>query len=329
MKVVDRECQLCGSTGHHSLVSVREMMFGTREVFEYFTCTGCGSLQVVDVPKDEDIARYYPPNYYSYVAVQPAIFRWLTTHLDRHELRRGSAPLGALVSTVLPERIVRTGITGHLVKFLGKLGVTQDMRVLDVGCGGGATLDRLARIGFTNLLGADPFISEDCETSLGVTLMKRYLSEVPGEFDLILFNHSLEHVPDFISTLKDARQKLASGGQCLVRLPTTSSEAWDTYREHWVDIDAPRHIVIPSRDGMMFAADKVGMRLARTFDESTLVQFIASEAYRRDVHLTDPRLLLKMLRIFGPKQFWEWEKRAERFNSEGRGDRVGFVLRAV
>jgi Rps23 Pro-64 3,4-dihydroxylase Tpa1-like proline 4-hydroxylase len=33
-----------------------------------------------------------------------------------------------------------------------------------------------------------------------VPLMKRYLGEVPGEFDLIMFNHSLEHMPDPVET---------------------------------------------------------------------------------------------------------------------------------
>lgn len=323
------ECQLCGSMGPHALVSVREMMFGTRELFDYLTCVGCGSLQIINVPQDEELARYYPPNYYSYTAEQPAVLRWMTTQQDRHELRRGKAPFGSLISKLLPERIVRAVITGNIVKMLSMLGIARDARILDVGCGRGVLLDRLARVGFENLLGADPFISADGTTPLGVGLMKRYVSEVPGEFDLIMFNHSLEHVPDFIATLEAAREKLASGGCCLVRLPTTSSEAWDTYGENWVDIDAPRHIVIPSRHGMKIAADKVRLQLDRTFDDSTFFQFIASEAYRHDIALTDPKLFWKMLRTFGIKQFWDWEKRAEALNSRARGDRVGFVLRPV
>ena len=39
--------------------------------------------------------------------------------------------------------------------------------------------------------------------------MKRYLSEVTGEFDVIMFNHSLEHVPDLVATLAAAYEKLA------------------------------------------------------------------------------------------------------------------------
>ena len=154
--------------------------------------------------------------------------------------------------------------------------------------------------------------------------MKRYLSEVTGKFDLIMFNHSLQHVPDPVATLEAAYEKLAAGGICLVRLPTTSSEAWTIYGADWVQIDAPRHIVIPSRQGMALAADTVGLRVEKTFDDSTLGQFLGSEAYRRDVALSDP----KFLRTFGPRRIWEWAKRAERLNRQGRGDQTGFVLRA-
>lgn len=329
MNEVTTECQLCGSAGPHQITPVREMMFGTREVFEYFSCAGCDSLQIINVPDDQELARHYPPSYYSYdVSAQPTILRWLTTQQDRYELHTGGQPVGALLSKVLPERIVRGVITGNIVKMLGQLGIERDARILDVGCGGGALLDRLARVGFTNLSGADPFIASEGKTPLGVPLMKRYLSEVAGEFGLIMFNHSLEHVPDFIATLKAANEKLAVGGACLVRLPTTSSEVWNTYRADWVDIDAPRHIVIPSREGMALAAEKVGMRVDKTIDDSTFFGFIASEAYRHNVKLTDPKLFWKMRRIFGFKQFWDWEKRAEELNRQGRGDRAGFVLRA-
>jgi hypothetical protein len=157
--------------------------------------------------------------------------------------------------------------------------------------------------------------------------MKRYLSEVTGEFDLIMFDHSLGHVPDPVATLKAAYEKLAAGGICLVRLPTTSSKAWTIYRADWVQIDAPRHIVIPSRQGMAVAADTVGLRVEKTFDYSTSGQFIGSKAYRRDIALTNLKIL-RIFRIFGPKRIWDWEKRAERLNRQGRGDQTGFVLPA-
>jgi SAM-dependent methyltransferase len=322
---VTQRCRLCGSTGPHQTIAVREMMFGTREQFEYYSCAVCDTLQIVNVLEGDELMRHYPSNYYSYNAsAQPKFFRWLITQQDRFKLRTGGRLVGAFLSTPLPEGIVRVAIGGDVVRMLAQLAVERDARILDVGCGSGALLDRLATVGFNNLSGADPFIAADGETPRGVPLMKRDLSEVTGEFDLIMFNHSLEHFPDPVAALKVTYEKLAAGGICLVRLPTTSSEAWSIYKADWVQIDAPRHTVIPSRQGMALAADRVGLRVERTFDDSNLGQFMGSEAYRRDVAVTDP----KILRMFGPKRIWEWEKRADRLNRQGRGDQTGFVLRA-
>lgn len=326
MNVVTRDCRLCGSTGPHQTIEIREMMFGTRELFEYFSCAACETLQISNALEGEELMRHYPPNYYSHSAsAQPSVFRWLTTRHDRLKLRGGSRMFGALITAPVSEGIFRVLLGGDVVRMLAALEIEPDTRILDVGCGSGGLLDRLARLGFTNLSGADPFIEADGESSEGVPLMKRDLSAVVGKFDLIMFNHSLEHVPDPVATLEVAYEKLAAGGMCLARVPTTSSEAWATYRADWVQADAPRHMVIPSRRGMALAAERAGLRVDRTFDDSNLGQFMGSEAYLRDVPVTDP----KILRMFGPKRLWEWEKRAVRLNRQDRGDQTGFVLRAV
>ncbi|WP_082960010.1 class I SAM-dependent methyltransferase [Mycobacterium sp. 852002-53434_SCH5985345] len=322
MDEATQECRLCGSTGPHQTTAVREMMFGTQELFYYYCCAACETLQIVNVPKGEELARHYPPDYYSYaVLAQPRVLQWLNTQRDRFELHTGGWVVGALL--VALSSGARAAL-GGAVRMLGQLGIERDARILDVGCGGGALLDRLSKAGFSNLCGADPFLASDGETPRGVPLMKQNLSEVTGDFDLIMFNHSLEHVPDLVATLTAAGEKLASGGICLVRVPTTSSEAWTIYRQDWVQLDAPRHIVIPSRQGMTVAADRAGLRVDRTFDDSNELQFFGSEAYRRDVALTDP----KIRQIFRPKQIRDWRKRAERLNLQGRGDQTGFVLRA-
>ncbi len=217
MSDVDKECRLCGSAGPHPKIPIREMMFGSRESFEYYSCTACDTLQIVNILEGDELAQHYPPNYYSYNA-QPRFFRWLTTQKDRFELHTGGRVVGTLMDALVPEGIVRV-VIGDLVKMLNQLALDRDARIIDVGCGGGALLDRLATIGFSNLSGADPFIEADGKTPQGVPLMKRYLGEVTGEFDLIMFNHSLEHMPDPVATLRAAHDKLAPGGMCLVRLP--------------------------------------------------------------------------------------------------------------
>jgi SAM-dependent methyltransferase len=317
MNEIAKECRLCGLQGPHQTVTIREMMYGTREQFEYYICSECDTLQIVDVPDGDDLKRHYGADYYSYnVSPQSRTRQWLSTQRDRFELKTGGRMAGSILAALRPEYVTR---------ILGQLALKRDARILDVGCGAGHLLDRLARAGFSNVSGADPFIAEDSETQIGVPLLKRYLHEMNGEFDLIIFSHSLEHVPDPIAMLKTAREKLSTDGICLVRVPTTSSEAWTTYREDWVQIDAPRHLVIPSRQGLALAAGKVGLRVEKTIDDSSAFQFFGSEQYRQDVALTDPRGRA----IFGRKQIADWEKRAEELNRQGRGDQASFVLSAM
>jgi SAM-dependent methyltransferase len=322
---ISAPCRLCESTGPHQAYVIREMMFGTRELFEYFSCEECGTLQVVQELEGDELMRHYPPDYYSYSAAErPKFFQWLISQHDRFKLRSGGRLVGALLAAPLPEGFVRVLLGGDVVTMFARLDVARDARILDVGCGSGELLDRLARLGFTRLAGADPFIAADGQSPRGVPLMRRELSGVSGEFDLIMFNHSLEHVPDPVAALEVASAKLAPGGVCLARVPTTTSEAWEIYGADWVQADAPRHMVIPSRRGMELAAERAGLRVEETFDDSTLGQFMGSEAYRRDVAVTDP----KILRLFTFRQLRQWEKRAQRLNEQNRGDQAGFVLRA-
>ena len=325
--VTSRECRLCGSRGPHQTVASQEMMFGTRELFEYYVCAGCDSLQIMDVLTPEELSRHYSTDYYSYRSPSdvPKFIRWLIAQQDRHELGTGRSPVGRVLAALPPG--VRALFGGPVVEMLGRQGIDRHARILDVGCGSGSLLDRLARVGFDNLWGADPFIDDHVEGPAGVTLLKQELNEVDGSFDVIMFNHSLEHVPDMIGTLRAAVERLTPDGFCLIRLPTTSSEAWEIYGEDWVLFDAPRHFVIPSRRGMSIAAEASGLRVDDVIDDSNSYQFFASELIRNDVALLEMKGLGDVIERFGLKQLWEWERRSTELNRQGGGEQAGFVLR--
>lgn len=308
------ECELCQSHGGADRISVREMMFGTRDLFTYFICPNCESLQLIDIPTSADLVRHYDRGYYAYKAARKSQIRqYLTAQRDRFIMGTGGGVVGALVSWARPD----LGI-----QLLADLQLGRDARILDVGCGRGILLDRLAAAGFTNLTGIDPFAPDECVNTSRFRLIKSTLSQIDGEmFDLIMFHHSLEHVPNLTDTLRCAKDILATEGICLVRIPTTSSEAWKIYRENWVQIDAPRHFVIPSRIGLATAAERAGLRLERIIDDSTAFQFSGSEKYLRNVPLNANRV------VFGRRQEQLWDKRAKVLNRISRGDQACFIFR--
>src|SRR5882672_268231 len=169
-------CKACLSNGEHHRHVFVEMMFGTKERFEYQECIDCGTIQRLSDIEDE--GRFYPDRYYSFA--KPPRNLWVTAIRDAHALGTKSI-LGALASFVRYDPIV--GV-------IGDFGIDPSSRVLDVGCGSGKLLHRMSEAGFKNVTGVDPYVSKP--TSGAVTIHKSDIQSMSGEFDFIMFNHSLE-----------------------------------------------------------------------------------------------------------------------------------------
>jgi SAM-dependent methyltransferase len=198
--------------------------------------------------------------------------------------------------------------------------------VLDVGCGAGANLlNRMARVGFDNVLGADPFIPADIVTSAGVKVLQCDISGVEGGFDLIMFHHSFEHIGEPRETLRLARSRLKLGGKCLIRIPTPSSDAFDLYGKDWVQLDAPRHLSLISRSGMDILAQDCGFRMESVRDDSTDFQFSSSELYCEDVPLVEQKLSER----YSVEELEVFSEKARLANARSRGDQAAFLLQAV
>jgi SAM-dependent methyltransferase len=313
-------CRVCRSGSSSKSYAVREMMFGSREVFDYQQCDDCGSLQISEIPDEQTLARHYPANYYSYSAesgLRQQARRWLMLQRDKVTVGSGNV-LGQIINALKPAS------DAYSINILQAAGVRREQKILDVGCGAGTLLDQLAGLGFTRLMGIDPFIARDMRTGRGVEIRKMRLSDVTDKFDVIMFNHSFEHVLNPEAELMAVRNRMNSGGRCIVRVPTPSSEAWKTYGTDWVQLDAPRHITLLSRSGMAILASNCGFALRETIDDSTEFGLVGSEAYRRDIPLVDA----KWKSIFSAAELAEFDARARGFNEQHRGDQVTFILEA-
>ncbi|UDY23619.1 class I SAM-dependent methyltransferase [Nocardioides sp. Kera G14] len=305
---------MCGAPGPFTAYRAREMLFGTREEFDYVECASCGTLQIETIPEADVLARHYPAAYYSFATGSGGLRRWLEVRRDRDIAGRFS-PAGKLFRRLRPD---------PTLPLLLDAGLRADQRILDVGCGGGTLLDRLARLGFSRVEGVDPFIDADLTTEEGVSVRKLTIGEVEGVYDVVMFHHSLEHVVDPAADLAAARRLLAPGGLCLVRLPTTDSVGWREYRQHWSSLDPPRHLVLPSRKGLIGIAEAAGLEHVETVDDSYDGQYRLSELYSRNISASDPEAL-------GGPQGEERDRfraKAEQANREGLGDQAMFIFRA-
>ena len=306
-------CRICNTGGGHPVYTVREMMLGTGDPFLYFQCSRCQCLQIAEIPSD--LGKYYPQDYYSFS----------TTSRDKTENKvvksaRRIRNFSSVSEQGLGNNLVRALFPNKKLLPLMRLGLTPASRILDVGCGSGWRLYALREAGFHNTLGVDPYLEHDLTYANGLRVMKRTVNEVEGPWDVVMFHHSLEHIPDQVAALRVAAGLLRPGGTCLIRVPVVSSYAWELYREHWYQIDAPRHFYLHSYESMRLLAEQSGLELRSTECDSTLDQFRTSELYKRG------------LRSFKEAGFtWsqerKWKSDAARLNKEGRGDQAIFFLR--
>jgi len=314
----EKSCELCGGALGSTLLA-REMMFGMGGEFAYCQCEACGCLQIAEVP--EDIARYYPAGYYSYA--QPNLSK---VKRQRRGARRRLILNGPRVLLPILRLISSADEAFHVYR---QMGMRLSSRVLDVGAGAGAHVMALRDAGVSQAIGLDPFIAEDVMFEGRRLVQKATLAELTGAYDYITFYHSLEHMAHQVEILTQARRLLAADGQVLVCLPTVTSEAFETYRENWVALDAPRHFFLHSHKSLELAGSRAGLRLTRLWSDSSAMQFMGSEQYIRNVTLTDPRSIArnKHSDLFTRAQRKAYERRAAELNRALRGDVVCAVFR--
>ncbi|GLC27463.1 class I SAM-dependent methyltransferase [Roseisolibacter agri] len=311
-------CLVCGARAWGARLEARERQFGLPGSFTYATCTACGSLQLLDPPAD--LAPYYPSGYYSFdggddgglvARIKAAASRYGVT---------GHGIVGRAAAMVAPPP------TAGMHAWLARAGATATARILDVGSGGGALLRALDAAGYAHLTGVDPFLGGDARVgrvSLRRSTVEQLAREAHGAFDLVMIHHALEHVPAPRETLAAMRALLAPGGHCLVRVPLAPSWALERYADRWVQLDAPRHLVIPSERGLVALAAEVGLALDASRHDSEAIQVWGSELYRRDVTLSAGAREVGWLAKQRGRRF------ARRANAARRGDQGAFLFRAV
>lgn len=314
------QCRICGADGEHRTYLAKEMMLGLRDEHPYFQCEQCQCLQIAATPAN--LADYYPQDYYSYNAANAqgnTLKQWLLRARDTYAAT-GSHPVGQILQFFSPNNKLRT---------LRPAGITRQSRILDVGCGAGHLLHSLREIGFENLLGLDPFNRETLEYPNGLQIEKRDIFSEQQQWDLIMFHHSFEHLPEQQATLQQVFQLLKPGGMALIRIPTVSSWAWQEYGVNWVQLDAPRHLYLHSQESMRLLARQAGFSLEQVLYDSNALQFWGSQQYEQDIALHSERSWSEnpQQSPFNAKQIQQFEKRSRELNALNQGDQAAFYLR--
>ncbi|PIR31289.1 MAG: hypothetical protein COV38_01265 [Bdellovibrionales bacterium CG11_big_fil_rev_8_21_14_0_20_38_13] len=105
----------------------------------------------------------------------------------------------------LPNR--ETDLSEESIEYIyKKLNDDKNASIIDVGCGSGYLLKKLAASGFTNLTGCDlypPTLEKNIKTD------KVYLEKLPyqdKQFDYVICNHVIEHLLDLSVVIKELKR---------------------------------------------------------------------------------------------------------------------------
>ncbi len=315
-------CRICTNSEGNLSFTVREMMFGFRDKFEYYQCAECGCLQIAEIP--QNIAKYYPQDYYSFNTNKDSLLK--SAYMEGKQY---------LENKIAKQSLGQENLIGKLFakkydsftwpEWLKIAQVEQDRAILDVGCGAGDLLLKMQKAGFSKLTGIDPYLNQDIHYENKVAILKCSLNELTEKYDFIMLNHSFEHMDDPLLTLKNIHRLLFSERFALIRIPVVQCHAWETYGVNWYQLDVPRHFFLHTRKSMELLAAQAGFTVSKIIYDSTGAQFWMSEGYGRDIPFVEQLKSPPVSRSARNK----FDEKAKALNKEGRGDQACFFLQKI
>lgn len=213
------ECPLCKGT--------RRGRRWTREgEWTVAACSGCGLLITTPRPTPDVTAAVYSDSYYdTYPMNQGSEATWL---------ERGRS----------------------ILRFVD----SESHRVLDYGAGEGHLVQAFLRLG-CDARGVDSSAAARASAlrERGLRFDERLPAAAGTKFDLITFVHSLEHVVDPVSTLREAATLLAADGRIFIEVPNAATvEMWWPAMRRGV-LGVPGHIYHFVPDSLTMVVEAAGL----------------------------------------------------------------------
>ena len=312
-------CKICDYNGNFKFFIARDYNAKNPGKFRYYICPKCGCMQIGKVPGN--LSDYYGDLYYSFsgtkqVNVIQKLVQTFKIKRDIYEMGLGGF-IGMCMHIFVPRPSY--GIIYSLIK--------PESNILDVGCGDGYFLSILEKLGQKKLCGCDRFITEITERSnQSIKIIKGVIDDCDGQYDLIMFLHSFEHMENPQETLRSAYKKLNDNGAIVISIPIAGSNAFDKFGKYWVQLDAPRHLFIHTKKSIEMMAEKAGLKIERIDYDSTAFQYIGSLQVMRGQTRKEHRKIRGLIE-YAILSSIKYNGQTMEDNKNGRSDQATFVLK--
>lgn len=249
-------CRLCGERGeimHRDLV---DWLFGAPGRWTLKRCPNgaCGLVWLDPMPTEDGIARAYV-RYYT------------------HRPESGDTPAPALWMERMLRRLSKRVKRGRRERAGMYLDKTPPGRLLDVGCGNGGFLARMAARGWrVEGQEVDVEAAESARTRHGFTVHLGPLHKLrlPSDgYDAIAMQHVIEHVHEPEKLVAECRRLLRDGGQLIVVTPNIKSLGHKLFGRSWRGLEPPRHLHLFSGETLKELAKRCGFGEPEVWTAST------------------------------------------------------------
>lgn len=139
-------------------------------------------------------------------------------------------------------------------------------KLLDVGCGGGRFMHRMARKGWeAEGIDFDEKATQKITRRYG---LKTYTGDLlacrlpAASYDAITLSHAIEHVPDPAAVLTECLRLLKPGGRLVITTPNIEGIAAAMFGPHWRGWEPPRHLHLFSTSSLTKLLLKTGFEIA-------------------------------------------------------------------
>lgn len=235
------ECYNCGAHDCSKFVVGQDDLTGKPGNFQFVTCNKCGLAYQNPRLTVERIKDYYDEEYIAHRKKSNwgVLTPFYNRAMDKHDRQK--------------DQIVRRYFAPG-----------KDSHILDVGCGAGTFLTKMADLYGANVTGVDfkdlsqlPAFRR-INFRYGLFYEQDFGSQL---FDLITMWHFLEHDYDPMRTLTTARDLLQPDGRLVIEVPRLDCVSWRLYRERWPGLQAPQHTVLYNKKMLLEFVKKSGLEL--------------------------------------------------------------------
>ncbi len=254
-------CFYCSSASYEPhWQGVRDRLRYVPGEWSFLRCLGCGSAMLHPRPDPSQLASFYPPVY----DLTPRDFREGSAFhriLSKFEYRWFFHPQYRTQARLIRKIIKTSGTT----------------RLLDLGCGGGLRLLSFREAGF-EVAGADfrketvDFLKQNLGIPAFVLDVHQPGTTLPAEsYDVVTAFHLLEHLAEVGPFLKAAVRLLKPGGRLIITIPMMGSLQARLFGSSWCAVtEAPRHLSIPSQEGIRRQLREAGFEEPRFYPDTLL-----------------------------------------------------------